>query len=57
MVVHDIATGAMAQLPRFLDLVMREKVEIVQDFPPDCVPIRRGKVVDPIDHLASAALT
>jgi peptidoglycan/xylan/chitin deacetylase (PgdA/CDA1 family) len=57
VVVHDIATGAMKQLPRFLDGLRREGLEIVQDFPPDCVPIRRGRIVGPVDHLASAALT
>jgi peptidoglycan/xylan/chitin deacetylase (PgdA/CDA1 family) len=56
VVVHDIATGAMKQLPRFLDRLRRENLEIVQDFPPVCVPIRRGEVVGPVDHLASGSL-
>ena len=57
VVVHDIATGAMKALPRFLDLLRRADLEIVQDYPPDCVPIRRGRVVGPVDHLVSDALT
>lgn len=57
VVVHDIATGAMKALPRFLDLLRRADLEIVQDYPPDCVPIRRGRIVGPVDHLVSDALT
>jgi peptidoglycan/xylan/chitin deacetylase (PgdA/CDA1 family) len=55
VVVHDIATGAMDALPRFLDRLRREDLEIVPDFPPDCVPIRRGRIMGPVDHLASGA--
>lgn len=42
MVIHDIASGAMDRLDDFLGLVERDGVELRQDYPDDCVPIRRG---------------
>ncbi len=55
MVIHDLPTGAMAHLPRFLDKVGEAGGRIRQDFPPDCVPIVDGKVVRPIDDYVAAA--
>lgn len=49
MVLHDLPTGAMRHLERFLDAVVADGHRIRQDFPPDCVPIRRGRIVSPID--------
>ncbi len=43
VVLHDIGTGAMDQLPRFLDAARAANVEIVADFPDACVPIFRGE--------------
>jgi peptidoglycan-N-acetylglucosamine deacetylase len=51
IVLHDHDTGAMQNLPLFLDELIARGVEVRQDFPDDCVPIRRGKIVGPIDHL------
>jgi hypothetical protein len=45
----------MRHLPEFLDGLAARGVEVRQDFPDDCVPIRRGKIVGPIDHLYTAA--
>jgi len=42
MVLHDLPTGAMDQLARFLDRVAEAGGRFRQDFPPDCVPIHRG---------------
>jgi len=42
VVLHDLPTGAMAHLPRLLDALAAAGIEIVQDFPDTCVPIRRG---------------
>lgn len=53
LVVHDTPTGAMKALPKFLDNVIAEGFEIVQDFPPSCVPIMRGEPVLSIDHIVS----
>lgn len=42
MVLHDLPTGAMAMLPRFLDRVIADGVELTLDLPESCVPIRAG---------------
>jgi len=49
MVLHDLPTGAMAHLERFLDAVGEAGGTIRQDFRPDCVPIIRGEIVQPMD--------
>jgi peptidoglycan/xylan/chitin deacetylase (PgdA/CDA1 family) len=55
MVLHDLPTGAMAHLPRFLDAVAARGARIRQEFPPDCVPILRGAVQAPIEAYVAAA--
>ena len=42
VVAHDLPTGGMAYLPVLLDRTQAMGAEFVQDFPPACVPIRRG---------------
>lgn len=42
MVLHDLPTGAMRHLDRFLTLVSDAGGALRQDFPPDCVPMRDG---------------
>ncbi|MEQ9556624.1 MAG: polysaccharide deacetylase family protein [Rhodospirillales bacterium] len=44
IVVHDLPTGAMAHLERFIDKVRDAGGTFRQDFPEDCVPLRRGRV-------------
>ena len=52
LIVHDVGmTGAMKQLPRFLDRCEAEGVEIVQEFPLDCTPIVAGELVGNLDGL------
>lgn len=53
LVLHDLPTGAMDRLPGFLDEARRRGVEIVQDFPADCVPIRRGEIAGALHGLMS----
>ena len=48
VVLHDVATGAMNALPRFLERVRDAGVTITAELPPDCVPIVRGEVVGPL---------
>jgi peptidoglycan/xylan/chitin deacetylase (PgdA/CDA1 family) len=48
LVLHDLPTGAMRHLKRFLDGVHRLGGEIQQEFPPDCVPVAEGQVVGDI---------
>jgi peptidoglycan-N-acetylglucosamine deacetylase len=42
VVLHDLPTGAMNALPRFLDELDRREVEVVQDLPPSVIPIADG---------------
>jgi peptidoglycan/xylan/chitin deacetylase (PgdA/CDA1 family) len=52
LIVHDVARyGSMNALARFLDQALAEDVEIVQGFPPDCVPIRNGEIVGSLDGI------
>jgi peptidoglycan/xylan/chitin deacetylase (PgdA/CDA1 family) len=44
VVVHDLPSGGMAHLPALLDRIAATGAEFVQNFPPACVPIRRGVV-------------
>lgn len=55
VVLHDVPTGAMKALPRFLDRALDAGLEIVQDFPEACVPIRRGERVGRLDGLVAGA--
>lgn len=54
VVLHDLPTGAMERLPRFLDALGTIGAEVVQDFPDACVPIQCGDVVGDLSRLASA---
>ena len=51
VVLHDLRGCAPARLPELLDRLADRRVEIVQDVPPACVPIRRGILTGAIDHL------
>ncbi len=53
MVLHDLPTGAMDHLEAFLDRAAKAGARFRQDFPPDCVPIREGRIVQPIDAYVS----
>ena len=53
VVLHDLPTGAMAHLDRFLARVIDLGGRFRQEFPPECVPIVRGKLVLPIEPYVS----
>jgi peptidoglycan-N-acetylglucosamine deacetylase len=53
MVLHDIDTGAMKHLDRFLGAVADLGGRVRQDYPADCVPIVRGEIVRPIEAYVS----
>lgn len=53
VVLHDIDTGAMRNLDGALSRMRDDGLEIVQEFPDDCVPIRRGQVTTSLDHLVA----
>jgi peptidoglycan/xylan/chitin deacetylase (PgdA/CDA1 family) len=43
VVLHDLPTGAMARLPAFLDALEARGLEVTNELPEECVPLRRGK--------------
>jgi len=49
IVLHDLATGAMDQLERFIEMAREKGAMFVQDFPPECVPLVCGRVVTPME--------
>ena len=51
VVIHDVASGAMGALPRFLDELHREGVAVTAELPTECVPIADGRIISPVDHL------
>jgi hypothetical protein len=50
VVLHDLPTGAMAHLDRFIRQLLDEGMELTQEYPPDCVPILDGRIVLPIEQ-------
>ena len=51
VVIHDVASGAMGALPRFLDELDRDGVVVTAELPTECVPIVDGRTISPVDHL------
>lgn len=51
VVLHDVDTGAMAHLDRFITELRRRDIDIVQEFPAPCVPIRAGDLRQSLSHL------
>jgi peptidoglycan-N-acetylglucosamine deacetylase len=56
IVLHDLPTGAMAHLDRFIGAAGEAGARFRQEFPPDCVPIVRGEIVRPVEPYTAAAL-
>jgi peptidoglycan/xylan/chitin deacetylase (PgdA/CDA1 family) len=54
VVLHDLPTGAMDHLERFLDRAAAGGASFRQDFPPQCVPIRNGEIALPIQDYVSS---
>jgi peptidoglycan-N-acetylglucosamine deacetylase len=50
VVLHDVPSGAMKHLDWFLRGIREAGMEITQDFPVECVPVARGKIVLPMDE-------
>jgi peptidoglycan/xylan/chitin deacetylase (PgdA/CDA1 family) len=51
VVIHDVPSGAMGALPRFLDELDRNGVAVTAELPTECVPIVDGRIISPVDHL------
>jgi peptidoglycan/xylan/chitin deacetylase (PgdA/CDA1 family) len=49
VVLHDVPDACLARLPEFVDRVTAQGVAFVQNFPPDCVLLDRGRVMAPIE--------
>lgn len=56
MVLHDDFTRALPALEGFLPRVKALGARFRQDFPPACVPLHRGQLVRPLDHLLAPAI-
>jgi len=54
LVLHDLPTGAMGRLRIFIDRVLDHGGRFRQEFPPECVPIRRGEVVGQLEPYVAA---
>jgi peptidoglycan-N-acetylglucosamine deacetylase len=48
VVLHDLPTGAMRHLDRFITQLKGQGAEFVQAFPPECVPIDSGRIALPL---------
>jgi peptidoglycan/xylan/chitin deacetylase (PgdA/CDA1 family) len=48
IVLHDLPTGAMRHLDRFIGSARDRGARFAQDFPAACVPIERGRIVGEI---------
>jgi len=55
LVLHDLSTGAMQHLDRFITTARDRGAVFRQEFPADCVPIDRGRLVRPIDSYLNQA--
>jgi peptidoglycan-N-acetylglucosamine deacetylase len=55
LVLHDVPTGAMDALPRFLDRVRDAGVTISAELPDAATPIVRGRVTGSLDGLVGPA--
>jgi len=54
LVLHDLPNGAMKHLASFLERIRDGGGRFTQEFPPECVPIRRGAAVAPLAPYVSA---
>jgi peptidoglycan/xylan/chitin deacetylase (PgdA/CDA1 family) len=54
LVLHDLPNGAMKQLARFISSIREQGGSFRQDFPPECVPIRRGEALVPLTPYVTA---
>jgi peptidoglycan/xylan/chitin deacetylase (PgdA/CDA1 family) len=54
MVLHDLPTGAMRHLDRFLTEAGRRGCRFRQDFPPGCLPVTAGRITGPLADFVSS---
>ena len=51
VVLHDVDTGAMRVLPRFLDGLADLGASVAAGYPDSCLPIKDGRVQSSLSHL------
>ncbi len=49
VVLHDLPNGAMRHLDSFLRKLREDGHQLTQEFPPDCTPIVRGEILQPLE--------
>jgi peptidoglycan-N-acetylglucosamine deacetylase len=54
LVLHDLPTGAMKHLDRFISVVTALGAEFQQDFPDSCVPMEQGTLVRSMEAYIAA---
>ena len=54
LVLHDLPNGAMKHLKRFVTEIRERGAVLMQDFPPECVPLRRGEAVTSLTPYVNA---
>ena len=54
MVLHDLPSGAMAHLESFIELARAQGAQFVQEFPPQCVPLKRGVATPELSNYVAA---
>ena len=54
LVLHDLPNGAMKHLPAFIERIRASGGTFRQDFPPECVPLRRGETLHPLAPFVAA---
>jgi peptidoglycan-N-acetylglucosamine deacetylase len=54
LVLHDLPTRAMERLEAFIARIHEAGGSFRQEFPPECVPIRRGEVVAALEPYVTA---
>lgn len=56
MILHDVPGACSDGLERFIRRAVDAGARFRQDFPPECVPLYRGQVRGPVEHLVAEAL-
>jgi peptidoglycan/xylan/chitin deacetylase (PgdA/CDA1 family) len=54
LVLHDLPNGAMAHLDAFLRGVRNEGYSFTSEYPPECLPIIDGRIVQPLEPYLAA---
>ncbi len=55
VVLHDLPTGAMHDLDRFISEAREAGAEFQQDFPEECIPLERGALMRDISPFVTAS--